>query len=112
MNHGHDPHDRPRTVLEQIAEILKRRTLLLGEGLMRSRVVEKVIMNRTRQSGGPDGHGHLPAMCAVVADGEFGHQRQGEAAHDELRDVDGDKPEGVELGALVESAVMTPPSAE
>ncbi|KMS37767.1 hypothetical protein FE81_14320, partial [Staphylococcus aureus] len=53
---------------------------------------------------GPDRHRDLPAVGAVMALRELGHQRQREAADDELRHVDRHEAVGVELGAFVEVA--------
>ena len=53
---------------------------------------------------GPEGHRHPPAVLAVVAGGELGHQRQREPADDELGDVHRDEAIGIELRAFVQIA--------
>ena len=92
------------TVLDQIAKVVERRALLLRHGLDALFGAQEGDHEQDQTQGGPYGHGHLPAVRAIVAFGELGYQRQREAADDELGDIDGDEAEGSELGALIQVA--------
>lgn len=62
MNHGHDPHDSPGTVLDQIAKVVERRALLLRHGLDALFGAQEGDHEQDQTQGGPYGHGHLPAV--------------------------------------------------
>ena len=103
VDESHQRHDAPRTVLNQIGEVLKRRRFRFIDGLDAFLRAQEGDHEQNQTEHGPDGHRYLPAVRTVVADGELGNKRQREATDVEhLRDVDGDETKRVEPRAFVQ----------
>ncbi len=92
----------PGAVLQQVEEVLLGRGLGFDDRLDALLGREEGHDEEDEAENRPDGHGHLPAVLAVMALREFGDERQRQAADDELGDVGGNETVGVDLGALVE----------
>ena len=104
MDQGHEHHHQPGSVFDEVAKIRFGSGFLGGHRTDPFARGGKGDQEEHQTNGGPDHHGGLPAMLAVGTDRKFGHERQGQSAHDELRGVHRDKPVGVQLGPFVHIA--------
>src|SRR5579859_449313 len=101
MNEGQNEHDLPGTVLEQVGKVLFGRGLLLGFGMDALAGDDESYQEKDETENGIKAHGHLPAMLPVMrGPRELENQGQGQADHDELRDIDRDETERIESCAL------------